>query len=424
MKGNRLIISAMAAVALLWAIPHAVKPSAIQAASLEAPHWGVGGVPQFKIDPNWPKVPSKWKVGFGSAVVGDSKGNVWVLNRPRRLSKEDQASAAPPVMEFDQAGNFIQAWGGKSGPGYQWPSNEHGLFVDSKGFVWIQGNADGGSNNPGGLPNDNEVLKFTSDGKFVMKIGQSGQTGSNSTHVLKGATDVFVNPKNNEVYVSDGYGNSRIIVFNAESGEFIRMWGAYGHTPIDAAQRPARSAPKLDPWSAVSEVLQQFGSPMHDVKISNDQLVYVADRGNKRIQVFTTDGKFLAEQYVGPDLPDLQARGLAFSNDPGQRFLYVGGTPDAWILNRRTLEILGTVQTIPKGPVGKTGTSNIGHLLGTDSNGNLYTAAELSDAFGKTQGAYKYALTGYSPTTPCCQPPRTISAATASTGGSTAADAP
>jgi DNA-binding beta-propeller fold protein YncE len=322
-------------------------------------------------------------------------------------------------MEFDQAGNFIQGWGGQSGPGYQWPSNEHGLFVDTKGFVWIQGNTDGRSNNPDDLPNDNEVLKFTHDGTFVMKIGQSGQTGSNSTHILKGATDIFVNPKNNEVYVSDGYGNSRIIVFNADTGEFIRMWGAYGHTPLDTAQRPARAAPTIDPWSAVSEVLQQFGSPMHDVKVSTDQLVYVADRGNKRIQVFTTDGRFLTEQFVGPDLPDLQARGLAFSHDPSQRFLYVGGTPDAWILNRRTLEILGTVRTIPKGPAGQTGTSNIGHLLGTDSNGNLYTAAELSEPFGKTQGAYKYTLAGYSPTTPCCQAPRNISPSAASTAGST-----
>jgi hypothetical protein len=421
MKGNRLIIFALAGVALLWVILHSFKPAAVQAAPSEAPHWGVGGVPQFKIDPNWPTIPSKWKVGFGSAVVGDSKGNVWVLSRPRRLSKEDQSSAAPPVMEFDQSGKFIQGWGGKSGPGYQWPSNEHGLFVDSKGFVWIQGNSDGKSNNPDGLPNDNEVLKFTNDGKFVMKIGQSGQTGSNSTHVLKGATDIFVNPKNNEVYVSDGYGNSRIMVFNAETGAFIRMWGAYAHAPLDMPLRPARSAPKLDPWSAVSEVLQQFGSPMHDVKVSNDQLVYVADRGNKRLQVFTPDGKFLTEQFVGPDLPDLQVRGLAFSNDPDQKFLYVGGTPDAWILNRRTLEILGTIKTVPKGPVGQTGTSNIGHLLGTDSNGNLYTAAELSQAFGKTQGAYKYTLTGYSPTVPCCQAPRNISAAAGSTG---ATDAP
>jgi NHL repeat len=419
MKGKRLIIFALAAVVLLWMTPHAFKPAAVQGAALEAPHWGVGGVPQFKIDPNWPKIPSKWKVGFGSDVFGDSKGNVWILSRPRRLPKG--SPAAPPVMEFDQAGNFIQGWGGQSGPGYQWPSNEHGLFVDSKGFVWIQGNADGKSNNPDGLPNDNEVLKFTNDGKFVMAIGKSGMTGSNSTHVLRGATDIFVNYKNNEVYVSDGYGNSRIIVFNADTGDFVRMWGAYGHTPLDMDQRPPRSPLNLDPWSSVPEVLQQFGSPMHDVKISNDQLVYVADRGNKRVQVFTLDGKFLTEEFVGIDLPDLQARGLVFSNDPGQRFLYVGGTPDAWILNRRTLEILGTVKTVPEGPAGKSGQSNIGHFLGTDTNGNLYAAAELSEAFGKTQGAYRYNLTGYSPTTPCCQAVRDMSHAGGRAAG---ADAP
>jgi len=420
--GKRLLLTAKlsAAAALLWVIPHAFKPTAVQAAPLEAPHWGVGGVPQFKVDPNWPKIPSKWKVGFGTDVFGDSKGNVWVLTRPRRLSKEDQASAAPPVMEFDQTGNFIRGWGGQSGPGYQWPSNEHGLFVDDKGFVWVLGNADGRSNNPDSLPNDNQVLKFTNDGKFVMAIGQSGLTGSNSTHVLKGATDIFVNSKNNEVYVSDGYGNSRIIVFNADTGEFIRMWGAYGHTPLDMAQRPARSAPKLDPWAGASEALQQFGSPMHDVKVSNDQLVYVADRGNKRIQVFTPDGKYLAEQFIGPDLPDLQARGIVFSKDPGQRFLYVGGTPDIWILNRRTLEILGTVKIVPPGVVAKTGTSSIGHHLGIDTNGNLYAAGELSEAFGKTQGAFKYTFTGYSPTVPCCQAPRNISAAS----GNTAAGMP
>jgi DNA-binding beta-propeller fold protein YncE len=117
--------------------------------------------------------------------------------------------------------------------------------------VWIQGNTDGRSNNPDDLPNDNEVLKFTHDGTFVMKIGQSGQTGSNSTHILKGATDIFVNPKNNEVYVSDGYGNSRIIVFNADTGEFIRIW------PHAARYRPAPGTLR----SYVRSVVRCFGSP-------------------------------------------------------------------------------------------------------------------------------------------------------------------
>ena len=416
MRSGRIRTIAAVGAAVFLSVGVTIGPGHAAAASAEAPHWGEGGVPQFKIDPAWPKVPTKWKVGFGSAVVGDSKGRVWILSRPHRLPKEDQASSAPPVMEFDQAGNFIQGWGGKSGPGYQWPSNEHGIFVDDKGFVWIQGNADGKSNNPAGLPNDNQILKFTRDGKFVLAIGQSGQTGSNSSPVLRGATNIFVDTLKNEVYVSDGYGNSRIIVFNAETGALLRMWGAYGHTPLDAEQRPARSPLRPDPWRAVSEVLQQFGSPMHDIKIANDQLVYVADRGNKRIQVFTREGKFLTEQFVGPDLPDLQVRGLALSHDPAQRFLFVGGTPDAWIVNRRTLEILGTVKTVPNGAGGQSGTSNIGHFLGVDTNGNLYAAAELSTAFGRTQGAYKYVLTGYSPSVPCCQPPRNISADSLSTG--------
>ena len=101
---------------------------------------------------------------------------------------------------------------------------------------------------PPNLPNDNQIHEsLPNDGKFVMAIGQSGQTGSNSTHILKGATDIFVNTKNNEVYVSDGYGNSRIIVFNANTGAFIRMWGAYGHTPLDTDRRPARAALKARP---------------------------------------------------------------------------------------------------------------------------------------------------------------------------------
>jgi hypothetical protein len=148
--------------------------------------------------------------------------------------------------------------------------------VDSKGFVWLQGNADGTSNNPAKLPNDNQILKFTPAGKFVMAIGKSGQTGSNKTEVLRGATSIFVYAKTNDVFVSDGYGNSRIIVYDADTGKFKRKWGAYGHEPLDEDDRPKRSAPRVDPWLGVSESLQQLASPVHDVKVSDDGLVYVA----------------------------------------------------------------------------------------------------------------------------------------------------
>lgn len=383
--------------------PSTPAPGAPSAA--EAPHIGEGGAPQFTVDPGWPRIPQQHRIGPGSAVTGDDRGHVWILSRPKVLAalpemKADSArTPAPPVMEFDEQGAFVQGWGGESGPGYQWPANEHGMTVDAKGFVWIVGNADGATNNPAKLPNDNQVLKFTREGRFVMAIGTSGQTGSNSTHVLRGAAGLAYSPRTNEIFVADGYGNARVIAFDADSGRFTRMWGAYGRPPLDEAARPAPSAPALLPWTRVAEVLQQFGSPVHDVRISDDGLVYVADRGNRRVQVFTLDGRFVAEQFVGLDSPfGLQARGLALS--PDQRFLYVGGTPVVYVLNRRTLEVLGSFA------FGEPGQAHPpGHQIGSDRAGNLYVAqADVVAADGRSEGpgAYKYRFTGYSPSTPCC----------------------
>jgi DNA-binding beta-propeller fold protein YncE len=214
---------------------------------------------------------------------------------------------------------------------------------------------------------------------------------------------MFHYAKTNELFVSDGYGNNRVMVYDADSGKFKRMWGAYGNKPLDVEDRPKRAAPSLNPWLAVSEVLQQFASPVHDVKVSDDGLVYVCDRGNKRIQVFTLDGKFVAEQFVGIDSKyGLQARGVAFS--PDQRFLYVGGTPVVYILNRRTLEVLGSFKT------GEGEQAHPpGHQIGSDSKGNVYVVqAELTGADGRDgqtggTGAQKFTFKGYSPATKCCQ---------------------
>ena len=410
MKSKLLSGVVLVGIAAVWSAiaPRVGQRVDAQAPPKEAPHIGEGGVPQFEMDKTWPKVPAKYRMGFGSAVTGDSDGNIWVLSRPKTLANPRSTAAdtksipAPPVMEFDQAGNFIRGWGGENGPGYQWPSNEHGLTVDSKGFVWVLGNADGKSNNPANLPNDNQVLKFTKEGKFVMAIGKSGQTGSNKTEVLRGATSIFYVARTNETFVSDGYGNSRVMVYDADTGKFKRMWGAYGNKPLDEADRPKRTPPSPIPWVAVSEVLKQFASPIHDVKVSDDGLVYLADRGNKRVQVFTLDGKFIAEQFVGLDSKyGLQARGIAFS--PDQRFLFLGGTPVVYILNRKTLEVLGAFRT------GQGDQAHPpGHQIGADNKGNVYVVqAELTGAEGHDgetggTGAYKFVLKGYSPTTKCC----------------------
>ena len=124
---------------------------------------------------------------------------------------------------------------------------------------------------------------------------------------------------------------------------------------------------------------------MHDVALSNDDLVYVADRGNKRIQVFTLDGTYVAQQFVGLDSPEYQqARSTAFSPDPQQQFLYVAGSPVIYILNRKTLEILGEFV------IGAAQANPPGHQIAADQHGNIYAPqAAQTGPDGKGGGVYR-----------------------------------
>ena len=180
----------------------------------------------------WPKVPPQWKLGDASSFAVDAQDNVYVLHRPRTLKPEDAAKAAPPVMVFDAAGNFIKAWGGP-GTGFEWPEREHGIHIDHKGFVWIGGNHCPTSGIAGLKPvADDALLKFTLDGKFVLQIGKSNQSkGDADTANVHRAADAWVLPRTNELFVADGYGNHRVIVFDADTGAFKRMWGAFGKPP-------------------------------------------------------------------------------------------------------------------------------------------------------------------------------------------------
>jgi DNA-binding beta-propeller fold protein YncE len=338
-------------------------------------------IPKFRVDSHWPKIPHGWTLGQVSGVACDAEDHIWVLQRPRTVHTGQKP--APPVMEFDQAGNYIQGWGGP-GQGYDWPAQEHGIFVDSKGYVWINGSG-----------NDDQVLKFTEAGKFVLQIGHGGQAKSNqNTQGFWKPTAMFVYPKTNEVFVADGYGNKRIIVFDADTGAYKRMWGAFGNVPMDnsavdgsrTAQAPevdripARNLPASDPGPA------QFDT-VHDVKISNDGLVYVADRGGKRVQVYTIEGKYLQQTFIDRwcEAPGGSnnycgngetAASVAFSADAGQRFLYVASrSPErVWVLDRKTLEPLTSFGRPGVAP----GEFYVIHEMATDSNGNLYTA-EVED---------------------------------------------
>jgi hypothetical protein len=316
-------------------------------------------LPSFEVDKGWPKIPSQWKIGDASSITVDAQGNIWLLHRPRTLKGDDLAKAAPPVMVFDVDGNFIKAWGG-DGPGYEWPQREHGIYIDNKGFVWLSGN-----NCPGnGLANlkpvaDDQLLKFTQDGKFVMQIGHSNQSKGNAdTGDVHRAADLQVYPPTNELFVADGYGNHRVIVFDADTGAFKRMWGAFGNKPEDDDHcdivRKTNFTPPGPP---------QF-SIVHSLRVASDGMVYVADRENRRVQQFSNDGKFIRQLIKGDTL---FARSVAFSPDPDQQFLYVGDGESIAIVDRKSLELVGAVK-VP-GMVGG------GHLINTDARGNIYIAA-------------------------------------------------
>ena len=318
-------------------------------------------VPKFEVDPAWPKIPSQWTLGQVSSVAIDKNDHVWLLQRPATLTAAEKSRAAPPVLEFDASGKFLQAWGGP-GEGYQWPNSEHGIHIDPKGFIWIGGNGD----------KDHQVLKFTRAGKFVMQIGKAGASKGNAdTENLNQPADAFVYAKTNEVFVADGYGNRRIIVFDADSGKFKRMWGAFGNAPSDAAPNPAPA--DADPNGA-----PQFVQPVHAARVSDDGKVYVSDRGGKRVQVFSIDGKFLSQTFIGKDCRapacgnGSTAASTAFSRDGGQRYLYVGNRSQAKVMvfERGKMELLDEFGKWGSMP-GEFGTL---HHMATDSKGNLYVS--------------------------------------------------
>jgi len=319
------------------------------------------GMPIFEVEAGWPKVPAKWKVGDQSSFAVDGEDNVWLLNRPRTLKPEQASMAAPPVMEFDIAGNFIKGWGGASS-GFEWPEREHGIHIDYKGFVWIGGNSCPDNGLPGLKPvTDDQLLKFTRDGRFVMQIGHSNQSKGNAdTQNLHRPADVWVHPQTDELYVADGYGNHRVAVFDADTGVFKRMWGAFGNKPVDDDHceevRPAKTF--TDGKGPANFDI------VHAIRVANsDGTVYVADRENRRVQMFLPDGTFV-KQLIRTDIPF--AKDLAFSADRGQQFLYVGGGKGVVVVDRKTLDVIGTIE--PPGIIGT------GHHIATDSKGDIYLA--------------------------------------------------
>jgi hypothetical protein len=352
-------------------------------------------VPQYEVDTSWPpKLPNDWIWGVPTWVTVDRHNHIWVLHRPRTAPAEQRAKAAPAVVEFDNSGKFLQAWGGP-GEGFDWPDTEHGIFVDHKDNVWITGiNPRAGGDVS--RRSDDMILKFTNKGKFIKQIGgRDVAKGNLDTANPKQSAEVFVYSKTNEAFIADGYGNQRMFVIDADTLGYKRMWAAFGKAPIHIPPpppAPARGAPPAGgaadgrgaaaggpPQSDIQARMADVEGPgpdqfgiVHGAKVSNDGFVYVADRGNRRIQVFTPDGKYLKQGFVNRTTSNSSCDTVGFSPDKEQTFIFC---PDfnkgtIAIVNRQSLETVGEFAGRGAAP----GQLQNIHALAVDSKWNVYSA--------------------------------------------------
>ena len=400
---------------------------------------GDAAAPSFIVDPTWPKpLPDNWRIGQVGGLAVDSHDNIWVYHRPRSLSSSASAGLgvagsnadgvpvdglgnprtfaeqtagccvpAPSVLKFDREGNLLDSWGGPQDLGFLenncrvedgcvWPGREHGLFVDHNDFVYISGN---GTNFTGQFPwaatfgDDSHILKFTAEGEFIYQIGYAGMEGPDSENIDGGpngtpqpylVADFSVDPSTNRMYVADGYGNRRILMVDAETGQYVGHFGAYGQNPVDDPDGTEIDPYDAGPWAgdfqAGNLTPMFFRSPLHCAIVSTDGLLYACDRGNNRVQVFNVseiggpcsnpDAEpgvcgFIKDIYIAPQSASGTAVSATLSTDSAESCLYVGDLAN------------GTFYIEELDRIGRAG-RQIGefhwiHALAVDSDGNVYT---------------------------------------------------
>jgi DNA-binding beta-propeller fold protein YncE len=316
--------------------------------------------PQFEVDPSWPKqLPERWVTGELGGVCVDATDHVFVLSRANLYEGISQiAQAAPAVMEFDQTGNVVNSWGDRQVMAEQL----HSCSFDPQGNIWIAGNGDG------------FIQKYSRDGQLLLQIGVKGKVDSadgklksqflNASQVsFYNPTQVAVDPGNGDLFVSDGYGNKRVAVFD-KTGKFLRQWGRQGTTA-----------------EAAAGVGGAFVNIVHCVVLGNDGLVYVCDRNGDRIQVFDKTGAFKRNiptpvLFRAPYTGNGGAGALAFSRDADQKYMYIGDFSD------KLIRVFDRVSGKELSQFGRPGSHQLGgiaspHAIAVDSRGNLYVAESL-----------------------------------------------
>ena len=423
-----------------------------------------GNAPSFVLDPAWPKpLPHHWIVGDIGGIFVDRRDHIWVYHRPRSLGSTDSGTQsaggkdakgnpisplgfrrpygqlagcctpAPSVLEFDKAGNLLQAWGGPPDPGFLenkcrqqdgcvWPAREHGIYVDHNDFVYIAGNGQA-RNFHGQFPwapnfgNDSQILKFKVDGTFVLQIGTAGAKGPNSNDTNGGINgtpepywpaDMTVDPKTNLMYIADGYGNRRVLIVDAATGKYAGHFGAYGQNPVmgENSSGPGEDVGEgTSSWPAEFKRGEMkpkfFRSPVHCAKLANDGQLYVCDRSNNRVQIFRASevgkvcanpngepGKcgYVGEIHVAPQTAAGTSGTVNFSTDSKQSCIYIADlTNDTiYVVNRQNLQELSRFGTGGR----QAGELHWPHVVAVDSDGNVYTGEV--DGAGRVQKYLRY----------------------------------
>lgn len=334
--------------------------------------------PRYKVDPFWPKpLPApgghQWVTGEPGGSCIDSQDHVFTVNRGNLVSQDGTTSiASPPVIEYDPDGNVVNAWGDRA----VLPNGIHGCFVDHQDNIWITGNGDG------------VAQKWTHDGsEMLLQIGTKGvcdfpannyacgnsasDPSANQSHtLLNQPAEVVVDPDRDpvtgqpgSVYIADGYGNHRVVVFSS-TGQWLRQWGSPGNDPGQFA-------------------IPGGGHP-HCIALGKDGLVYACDRANNRIEVFDKVGNLRRIIAVDPPtnlsplgtLGTLRATDIAFSNDRDQAWIFDTdlGNDKVWIMDRQ----LGAIVSGFGNAGHQAGEFIFPHTVDVDSKGNLYIAETIN----------------------------------------------
>lgn len=279
----------------------------------------------YQVDPRWPQRPPECKAGITPGIAVDGKDQVWVYSR-----------ATPPVQVYTTDGKFVRAWGEKE------INSAHHIEIAPDGNVWV---ADIGHH---------VIMQFTPEGKLLKTLGTKDEPGEDQSHLNK-PTDMAIAPSG-EVFVSDGYGNNRIVHFD-RNGRFVKAWGKLGTAPGD------------------------FSIP-HAIAMDSRGRLYVADRNNARVQVFDQSGKLLGvwkdlilpwglwvtkadEIWVCGSTPMPWIKGQSGAGTPPKDQVFMKFSPEG-----KVLQVWG----VPKGVDGqeKPGDLNWVHCVAFDSQGNLY----------------------------------------------------